>query len=547
MDQFQDNVQKHTGGNSPSPAQFTKQFNIFLEKYRGYLERRKAEASTDVPKIHVDEIAAKIARFYERARNVVDYREEHLLHKHFIDRTLRRRLLFSNGNRNVAEGFIREVIRAGHLPNDMVPETRIGEVQGVIDTYKAITRQFGASNTPNQHALSQWILKITVSEIEEILFPYDREETFHNFMFNTVREHLAVTPSELDSEGESIQLFIAVERALLHSDNDQIKHRLFRFLYPGWNAEEKNIVQICADLPQVRERIERHLHHELGRHFLALARRYATVFRIIGDIVVSGESYEETMETFSNPTNLEIAVGDAYKARYAKEKRRLRRLAALSVISFLLSKIAVAIGVEYPIDTFLGEFSLMSTTINVLVPPFLMLVGVLTIRMPGSENVTLVLTEVMRTVYPGDAKTEYGILIPKKNVAFQGVVSFTYIITFIISFTILYRLLKLVDFSIANFIVFAFFTSLVAATSVRIHNRAKSMSLERLKRTFSSFVRDLFIMPFVIVGKWSLRGLQKFNFLVFMADLIIEAPFQIFVEFIESFSFFIRNKKEEIH
>src|SRR3989338_11418710 len=212
-----DNVQVHKEPAQPKPnLKFTAQFEIFLGKYKDYLARQKEETSTDVPKIHVDEIASKIARFYERTRNVVDYREEHLLHKNFIERTLRRRLILSNGNGgNLAEGFVREVIRSGHLPNDAVPETRVGEVQHVIDAYKAITKQLSSGNLKEQRTLSQWILKISVSEIEEILFPYDREETFRNFMFNAMREHFAASPSQLDGEGESIQLFIAIERAFL--------------------------------------------------------------------------------------------------------------------------------------------------------------------------------------------------------------------------------------------------------------------------------------------------------------------------------------------
>lgn len=550
MDDYIDNVQVHKEADAPKPKpSFTKQFDIFLQKYKAYLERKKREESEDVPKIHVDEIASKIARFYERTRNIIDYREEHLLHKHFIERTLRRRLIIANvanGNNNIAEGFVREVIRAGHLPNDAVPETRIQDIQNVVNAYTAITQCITTSNYPKQKELSQWILKITVSEIEEILFPYDREETFRNFMFNAMREHMAVTPSELDGEGEAMQLFIAIERAFLHSDNDQIRHRLFRFIYPAWNEEHKDAAQICADLPSIYETIEHHLFHPLGQHFLSLARRYDTVFHVVTDIFITGESYEEIERIVNDPSELELAIGEAYKNRFGKEKRRLRRLATLSVISFLLSKIAVAIGIEYPIDTYLGEFSMVSTLINVFVPPFLMLLGVLSIRMPGPENAELVLAESMKIIYPGGTP-EYGILIPKKNNAFEGMVYVAYGITFLISFTILYRLLTLVEFSMANFIVFGFFTSLVAATSVRVHNRAKSLSLEKPKRTFLSFLRDLFVMPFVIVGKWSLKGLSKFNFLVFMADLIVEAPFQVFVEFIESFSFFLRSKKEEIH
>ena len=51
----------------------------FLDKYQAFLAE-KAPSET-IPKIHVDEISSAIASFYEKIRNIVAYREEHLLRK----------------------------------------------------------------------------------------------------------------------------------------------------------------------------------------------------------------------------------------------------------------------------------------------------------------------------------------------------------------------------------------------------------------------------------------------------------------------------------
>jgi hypothetical protein len=48
------------------------------------------------------------------------------------------------------------------------------------------------------------------------------------------------------------------------------------------------------------------------------------------------------------------------------------------------------------------------------------------------------------------------------------------------------------------------------------------------------------------IGRWTIAGLSKFNVLVVAFDFLIELPFQFFVEFIENFRKFIREKKEEI-
>ena len=43
--------------------------------------------------IHVDEVALKVAAFYERIRTIVDWKEEHLMRRAAIIRKLKRKFL----------------------------------------------------------------------------------------------------------------------------------------------------------------------------------------------------------------------------------------------------------------------------------------------------------------------------------------------------------------------------------------------------------------------------------------------------------------------
>ena len=104
-----------------------------VEKYAAYLEEKQASQKNTEEKIHVDEIASKVAAFYEKVRNLIDYREEHLLRKGIIERILRRRMFLKNFEKNFAEPLIKELIRSGHLPNDTVPESKIADIQKIID------------------------------------------------------------------------------------------------------------------------------------------------------------------------------------------------------------------------------------------------------------------------------------------------------------------------------------------------------------------------------------------------------------------------------
>ena len=109
------------------------------------------------------------------------------------------------------------------------------------------------------------------------------------------------------------------------------------------------------------------------------------------------------------------------------------------------------------------------------------------------------------------------------------------------------KLLLWFGFSVANIVVFIFFTSLVAATGVRVHNRSRELSLEEKGGSMALFLLDLIAMPFVTVGKWLVAGLSAFNVFVTIFNILVDVPLHVFVEFLENFRDFIRGKKEAIH
>jgi hypothetical protein len=86
---------------------------------------------------------------------------------------------------------------------------------------------------------------------------------------------------------------------------------------------------------------------------------------------------------------------------------------------------------------------------------------------------------------------------------------------------------------------------MVIATGVKVYNRARELNLEKEKATILKFLLDLVTIPFMTIGKWVISGLSKLNVLVLIFNLVIELPFQLFVEFIENFRSFLKSKKEE--
>ena len=101
--------------------QLSEETKKLIEQYE--LAKEQAEPKQGVSTIHVDEVAKKIAEFYERVRTIVDWKEEHLMKRAAIIRKLKRKFIdmelkdFSE-TENVAESLVLELIRGGHFPND---------------------------------------------------------------------------------------------------------------------------------------------------------------------------------------------------------------------------------------------------------------------------------------------------------------------------------------------------------------------------------------------------------------------------------------------
>lgn len=524
----------------------------FLNKYQSYLAEKIPPET--IPRIHVDEIASKIATFYDRIRNIIDYREEHLLRKGAIERAFKRRLLLRGKNQDIAEPLIKDIVRAGHLPNETIPETKIKEVQKIIDKYIFWMEKLEFSRNLGREDIFNWLVHVGACEIEEKLDPPIKDNLSANLMFQVLRERLLIQGAELTESEKIIQIFINTQRALLRVDKAQLNYRLLKFIYPDWaDPSPESLTQIGEKLSLIKIKLQNYINHPLGSQFFRLCNQYNTIFYLIGDITYKSKTSEEAAANFDNLEQFEKAIKNAYRKRYDKEKGKLGRFAFFSVLSFFLTKIASAFGVEIPLDKYLVHyFSWLNIIISIVCPSVLMLIIISAIRMPSDKNLKLILEESKAVVFPekipAQERKKYILKIPrKKSLVTQMVVKLFYFTMFIVSFGLLSWVLLKLNFSFASIIIFLFFTSLVAVTGLKAHNRSRELSLEEEKSTIFTFLIDLFAMPLVTVGKWGAYGLSKFNILVIALDLAIEVPLQVFVVFLENLRGFIKSKKEEIY
>jgi hypothetical protein len=279
-----------------------------LREYLSYLDRKAAEAAA--PTIQVDEVASQIAVFYEKIRNLIDYRENHLLRKHAIDRAFRRRVFLKDlSGEDIAEPLIREVIRSGRLGNDTVPETKIQEVSEFIQGPIALLGEL--SGRAGAEELSEWLTGITVAAIEDILAPPATDELLAAGMFQALSEGLTIRGADIREKDCRTLLFIAVEKSLLKVDAEQLECRLLTFLYPDWKRRGENVLETLSELERTKIMVSAYIRHPLLPYFLKFCNRKAFVFRLLGDLVFGGKDFE----------NFEAEVKEAYDTRMEREKK----------------------------------------------------------------------------------------------------------------------------------------------------------------------------------------------------------------------------------
>ena len=87
-------------------SQISESTQKLINSYKEAIELERTYNETSEEKIKVHQVSSRIAFLYERIRNTVDYKEEHLLRKTAIERILKRRLMTEKNELDVAKFLI---------------------------------------------------------------------------------------------------------------------------------------------------------------------------------------------------------------------------------------------------------------------------------------------------------------------------------------------------------------------------------------------------------------------------------------------------------
>ncbi len=523
---------------------------------RDFFRSGKSSFKEEGPFLEADEITVRVASFYEKIRGVIDWKGEHLLKRNAIERSLKRKIFSETALRAEvapipAEPFVTDLIRSGHFKSKRIAESKVTQVQSALDKYVYLLQKT-PKNKGNGFKISfgNWLSAVAACEVEEILSESDKERALLSYAFRLLKKKIKIeNEKEIKEEEKDLLLYIAVQQALFNLDSPIISYHILKFKYENWkNPGKEDLKKIAESIHKEKEEIDRLLRHPLLKKLYQLCKKKNTPYLIIGDIL--RDNPKKAKEILSDPEKAEKKIVEYYQKRVDKMKGRLYRAAMYTTVSIFITNVAALLAIEIPFSRYIGigEFTPLVVAIDVLVPTLLMALLVITVSPPPEKNKKMVVLETMKVLYKREREDTHLIRGSKrKKPALYFAVSVFYAICFLISVGAIVWLLSLINFPLLSYFIFIIFLSLIAFAGVKIRERAKELYMIETKDNFLTVIVDLFALPVVQLGKWLTARWEKYNILSVFFTALLDMPFKFFIEILDHWRDYLKEKKEGIY
>ncbi|OGH18166.1 MAG: hypothetical protein A3F31_00225 [Candidatus Levybacteria bacterium RIFCSPHIGHO2_12_FULL_38_12] len=492
-------------------------------------------------KIKVNPLISRVATWYEKFRNAMDYREEEVVLRAAIERILKRRILFGGTGKTIASPLIRELAWARYFKEDSLSESSIETVSQKIDLYLGLRENLLSVEVLSESNINEWIYHLLSSDIEHMLNKQREKEMIGAFMFEIIKDHIQI--AEMDEQTKNVQVFIAIRRAFAKDDIAFLRFHLFSQFFD--TVTSKNLEKISSSFFSIYSEIQKQLNHPKKEAIFGYIKSKTAVFLILEDI--TRFSTGKVREVLTNEKELERVVMEACESRYASISSKVRRAIIRSVIFLLLTKAFFAFAVEGTFENyFYGSVLWSSMIVNITIPPLLMIIVGLFIKVPRKANSKRILEYIKKVLFEENPGLGDPFVIKKssdKNKNMDIVFRFLWFFAFFVTFGAIVWVLQKVHFNFISKGVFIFFLAIVSFLSYRIGLMSKVYTVEE-RQGWNTPIVDFFFMPIIRVGRHLTDGIAQINILIFIFDFIIETPFKGIFAFFEQLFLFLHAKRE---
>ncbi len=494
--------------------------------------KNRAQHQKTAEKIHVVGAGATLSTVYEQLRNAAEYTEEHLLLQRAI-RRFYRRLFLSRDQHTIArsgEELIVELTLAGYLKNDSIPATLSTQITELAQEYLGAINSIGA----NGHS-EEWTIHVLAVRVERLLNEDAQRQAFVQF----AHEHFLASTDQKALFGDTqadfeVALFVAVHRALLHSDTATIRTALL----------ERYGLTPSSDLERfvaINKKIDELLASKTTEKTYRYVNRQGAPFRVLWRMIEDQPNFRDIIRTrevflraYENQVNNE----------YNRIHDRINRGVVKSVIFLIITKFLVGIAVEVPYDIALhGAIVWLPLIVNLAFPPIYMILLRATLVTPGYANTAGLVDRMSQYLYGQDDRV---VVQRSSNMGSSTAYNTAYAIFFLAVLGGVSWLLFGIGFSLLHLLIFIVFLSTASFLGFRLSGMIRELEVVESSQSGITIVRDFLYMPFVVVGRWISEKYARVNVIASLLDMVIELPLKTVLRLIRQWSLFISAKKDEL-
>ncbi|PJE76583.1 hypothetical protein COV05_04415 [Candidatus Uhrbacteria bacterium CG10_big_fil_rev_8_21_14_0_10_48_16] len=513
------------------------------------MRREDEQLKKEEDVIKVSDTVSAAASVYETVRNTLEYDEEHLLRRNAIRRILKRRMIDAP-SMEMAGKLLKELIWARYLPNEKVPTRMIEKVGGILEKYRLL---FGTlePDSKNGERAYDWLLDVLSVEIEYSLGPPCIDEALASFAYQEILRRVDWQTKTLPVEERDLQLYIAIHRSVLKSNQATLRYRILTLYYPAWRKArpgDQVVKEIAMNIVKVIDSVDQQIHHPAQDEMYRFVRRHAIVFHLLSDVATDNPEAFASALMSGDITSIDSAVTKAADERYSTFRTTLTRVVLRTAFFLLLTKSILAFLVELPYELLILRTSdFLPLTVNILFPPLLLTLIGLSVRIPKAKNTARILEELHAILGVGD---EFSLIFKRKRPWGRGALWWIfngfYLFILLATIVVIASLLTAIEFNTLSIFFFIFFLSLVAYFGLRIRNTLRELVVIDMSRGFFGSFTDILFLPIIRAGRWVALRAPKVNIFLFFFDFIIEAPFKAAIDIVESWLAFLREKRDEI-
>ncbi len=502
----------------------------------------------DVDIIEVSKTVSFFAIAYERLRNVIEFKDEYIIRRNAINRIIRRRLAFNPSLTNEALSIAKEIVWAGYLPTNKLPESKVDKLEGIIRWYIALRDEMiKGEPSDKRNYYTDFIHDLLVCQIEELFAEHDFvfEKLFVFYMYQVLNP--TVTIEGLSEEDKNLYFYIATEQILLKSDEPYLRFHLMRLLFEDLlKAPPSDFSHHVGKLRNAFRLIDTKIKYPINRKVRKYLLNQRPPYLILKEFF--SQPIHQVRELIADEAKFKSTIESICREKYDSAKKKLNRAGVRSIIYIFLTKMIFVFLAEYPLLLRLNErIDPLILGINALFPPLFMVLLVTTVDVPDDENTERIFSRLRSFMYGvGTERVNFKVQVKLHQSIFRRMLFWIfYLVTFGATFLLIDNALDILHFTWLSKIVFFFFLTAVAFFGYRVRQIAKEYVVNH-KETILSPIVDFFMVPLITVGKWLSNEISKINILIFIFDFLIEAPFKILFDVIEEWIGFLRNRKEEI-